>query len=209
MKRIWLAFSGILLIACAASAATAPDVEVRNATEHLRALIQQHHDEYKAKPETFYRVVDQEVVPHFDQPYIGQIVLGRYWRSASESQRARFVSAFKNALVHSYADALLDNYNGVQATWKPVHLAANADETTVNAQITRPSGPPVQLGFSVHKVGDSWKVYDVVVDGVSLATNFRTQFAEEIKQGGLDALIQRLETGGKPLRDESALGKKS
>ena len=206
MKTALLA--GLLLLTGAAGAARPPDEEVRQTTDRLRTLIQQHHDEYKAKPATFYQVVDREVVPHFDQRYIGQIVLGRSWRAASEAQRARFISAFKSALVHSYADALLDNYNIVQANWKPVHLAPGATETTVNAELTRPSGPPVQLGFSVHKVGDAWKVYDVIVDSVSLATNFRSQFAEEIRAKGLDALIQRLESGGKPLQDDSALTRK-
>ncbi|HZP11727.1 MAG TPA: ABC transporter substrate-binding protein [Nevskiaceae bacterium] len=191
-----------------AGAAQAPDEEVRQATDRLRTLIQQHHDEYKAKPDAFYKVVDREVVPHFDQQYIGQIVLGRYWRSASEPQRRRFINAFKNALVHSYADALLDNYNTVEATWKPVHAAPDATDATVDAELTRQGAQPVQLGFSVRKVGDQWKVYDVIVDGVSLAANFRSQFSQEIKQNGLDSLIRRLETGGKPLQDASALGKK-
>jgi phospholipid transport system substrate-binding protein len=198
---------GLMLVSGIASAARPPDEEVRQATDQLRALIQQHHDEYKAKSETFYKVVDQAVVPHFDQRYIGQIVLGRHWRSASEPQRSRFIAAFKNSLVHSYADALLDNYNSVQATWKPVHLAPDASETTVNAELTRQAGPPVQLGFSVHKVGDAWKVYDVVVDGVSLAANFRSQFTEEIKANGLDSLTRRLESGGKTLQDDTALTK--
>src|SRR5690349_24745565 len=102
--RTWSAPVVLFLIAGIASAAArAPDEDVRQATDRLRTLIQQHHDEYKAKPESFYKVVDREVVPHFDQQYIGQIVLGRSWRSASESQRSRFIAAFKNALVHSYA----------------------------------------------------------------------------------------------------------
>ncbi len=208
--RIWSAPVVFFLIAFAglAGAAPPPDEEVRQATDRLRALIQQHHDEYKSKPESFYKVVDREVVPHFDQRYIGQIVLGRSWRNASEPQRTRFVGAFKNALVHSYADALLDNYNTVEASWKPVHAAPDATEATVDAELKRQGAQPVQLGFSVHKVGDQWKVYDVIVDGVSLAANFRSQFAEEIKQNGLDSLIQRLETGGKPLKDGSALSKK-
>ena len=180
----------------AASAATPPDQEVRQATDQLRTLIQQHHDEYKSKPETFYKVVDQEVVPHFDERYIGQIVLARFWRNASEAQRSRFVAAFKNSLVHSYADALLDNYNTVQTSWKPVHIAAGATEATVDAELQRQGAPPIQIGFSVHQIGNGWKVYDVVVDGISLVANFRSQFSEEIKRDGLDSLIKRLESGG-------------
>jgi phospholipid transport system substrate-binding protein len=185
-----------------------PDQEVREATDQLQSLIRQNYDDYKKHPDKFYAMVDKIVVPHFDQKYIGQIVLGRAWRSASEPQRARFVAAFKNSLVHSYADALLENYNTVKAVWKPVHLAADASDATVNAELQRQQGPPIQLGFSVHRVDNDWKIYDVVVDGVSLAANFRSQFAAEIKGKGIDGLTQRLESGGKTLQDEGALSGK-
>jgi phospholipid transport system substrate-binding protein len=192
-----------LLLLLVAAVGKSPDQEIRGATEQLQGLIKQHYAEYKRKPEAFYGMVDQVVVPHFDQKYIGQVVLGRAWRGASESQRDRFVAAFRNSLVHSYADALLENYNTVKVTWKPVHLAADASEATVSCELQRNQGAPIQIGFSVHRVGQEWKVYDVVVDGISLAANFRSQFAAEIKQKGLDALIQRLEGGGKTLPDGS------
>src|ERR1041384_4507816 len=119
----------------AGAAGKPPDAEIRAATDQLQSLIKQHYNDYKAKPESFYKMVDQVVVPHFDQQYIGQVVLGRAWRGANEQQRARFTAAFKNSLVHSYADALLDNYNTVKAVWKPVHIAADATETTVDAEL--------------------------------------------------------------------------
>jgi phospholipid transport system substrate-binding protein len=198
-----------LLLLLVAAAGKSPDQEIRGATEQLQGSIKQHYDEYKRKPETFYGMVDQVVVPHFDQRYIGQVVLGRSWRSASESQRDRFVAAFRNSLVHSYADALLENYNTVNVTWKPVHLASDATEATVSCELQRKQGAPIQIGFSVHRIDQEWKVYDVVVDGISLAANFRSQFAAEIKKSGLDALIARLEGGGKPLPEGSLRQDKS
>jgi len=206
MRTSKLALSFLLASSLIAGAAgKPPDQEIREATDQLQTLIKQHYNDYKARPDTFYKMVDQVIVPHFDQRYIGQIVLGRAWRGASEQQRSRFVAAFKNSLVHSYADALLDNYNTVKAVWKPVHAAADATDATVTAELQRPQGPPIQLGFSVHVADNQWKVYDVVVDGVSLAANFRSQFTAEIRQKGLDGLIQRLEGGGKTLQDDSAL----
>ncbi len=204
--RIVTVVGGVLLTGVASAApAPPPDQGIREVTEQVQGLIRQNHELYKKQPDKFYAMVDQVVVPHFDQKYIGQMVLGRAWRNATEQQRTRFIAAFKNSLVHSYADALLENYQTVKAEWKPVHVAPAATDATVNAELQRQQGMPIQLGFSVHQVGGSWKVYDVVVGGISLAANFRSQFSAEIKQSGLDGLTQRLESGGKTLKDDSLL----
>lgn len=176
-----------------------PDQAARATTEKMRALIAQNHAQYKADPAKFYKVVDQVLVPRFDVPYISQIVLGREWRNASDAQRKRFQSAFKNSLVHSYASALLDYHDQIQEEWQPLKLAPGAKEAMVNVSILRKDAPPLAIGFSMHLVGQEWKVYDVSVEGISLASNFRAQFGAEIKKNGLDALIKRLEGGGKPL----------
>src|SRR5207237_7988209 len=125
------------------------DVTSRQATDRLQAQIKRHRAEYQGNSAKFYAMVDEVVVPHFDQKYIGQLVLGRNWRSASEDQRARFISAFKNSLVHSYADALLEYADTVKAEWKPVHSAGDANEASVNANLIRKDGPPIPIGFSV------------------------------------------------------------
>lgn len=197
--RYVLALLLALLSFCAVAQQQTPDAAIHEATDKLRTLITQNHDRYKADIGSFYAVVDQVVVPRFDAPYIGKLVLGRSWKSANESQRRRFVTAFKNSLVHTYATALLDNYNAVKEDWKPVHSAPDASDANVHVDLLRQSGPPVPIGFSVHRVGTEWLVYDVTVDGVSLASNFRSQFSEEIAKNGLDQLIERLAHGGKPL----------
>jgi phospholipid transport system substrate-binding protein len=199
----------LLLASVGALAATPPDQTIREATEKLQTQIKQHRAEYQGNSGKFYAMVDEVVVPHFDQKYIGQLVLGRNWRGASEEQRTRFISAFKNSLVHSYADALLEYADTVKAEWKPVRAADNANEASVNATLVRKDGPPIPIGFSVRLVDNDWKVYDVVVDGISLAVNFRSQFGGEIKKNGLDALIKRLEGGGEPLQKKALQGQRS
>jgi phospholipid transport system substrate-binding protein len=198
----------LFAVSGAQAANIAPDQSVRAATDELQANIKQHRGEYTNDSAKFYKMVDETVVPHFDTKAIGQQVLGRNWRQASDEQRTRFVSAFKNSLVHSYADALLKYSDSVKLDWKASRApAADAKETTVQADLVRQQGPPIPLGFSVHDVDNDWKIYDVVIDGVSLGMTFRSQFNQEIKTNGLDGLISRLEKGGKPLQDESAVKK--
>lgn len=199
--------SGLLLAFALGTSAAAvtqtprqtPDQAIRETTEQLRALIRDNRAAYEADTKMFSDMVEKVVVARFDTRYIGQIILGTHWRTASESQRQRFIVAFRNNLVHSYARALLENADMVEVKWKPVHMAQNAKEATVNVDLLRKEGPPIPIGFDVHLVGAEWKVYDVTIDSVSLATTYRSQFTPEIRKNGIDGLIKRLETGEKPL----------
>ncbi len=181
--------------AAAQAAAVAPDQIVRETTEHMRDLIRQNHDRYVAHQDEFYKIVDEQLVPHFDVKSITQSVLGRNSRAATDDQKKRFSDAFKLMLIRSYADTLLRNYDSAKADWQPLRLTPDVTDTTVHATLTRANGQPVQLGFAMHKVDDDWKVYDVTVEAISLVTNFRSQVNAEIKRAGLDDLIARMEKG--------------
>jgi phospholipid transport system substrate-binding protein len=200
--------AGSLAIFGVQAASVAPDQAIRQATDQLQANIQQHRAEYTGDSAKFYKMVDELVVPHFDTQAIGRAVLGRHWREASEDQRQRFVNAFKNSLVHSYADALLKYADTVKMNWKPAR-PPQGKEARVEAEILRQQGPPIPLAFKVDEVNNDWKIYDVEIDGVSLGMTFRSQYSAEIKKNGLDPLIARLESGGKPLKDENAVKQKT
>jgi phospholipid transport system substrate-binding protein len=182
-----------------AAATQTPDQAIRETTDQLRSKIQNNRSLYESNSERFFSDVEAIVVPRFDTRYIGQVILGTHWRTATESQRERFITAFKNNLVHSYARALLKHADTVELKWKPVHTAAAAKDAAVNVDLVRKEGPPIPITFSVHQVGGEWKVYDVSIENISLASTFRSQYNPVIKKNGLDALIQRLETGGKPI----------
>lgn len=195
MKRMLAAIAAAML-ATAAWAAQAPDEKVKTASSQLQDLIAKNHAAYKADLGKFYEVVDEVVVPHFDVPFIARSVLARNWREASEEQRTRFAEAFKDMLIRSYANALLEYHDSVEAQWKPMRLAPDASDVIVHSSLMRKDGkPPVNLSFAVHKVGEEWKIYDIIIENVSLVQNFRGQFYSEIKRNGLDAVIARMESG--------------
>lgn len=195
LKRI-LGLVLVFAIAGPAMAAeTAPDQAVRATTEKLQALIKAHYDEYRANPEKFYKTVDEVVVPRFDVPYITRLVLAQNYRTATEAQRTRFSEAFKNMLIRSYANALLDNYDSVKVEWLPVRMAPDAKDAVVNTTLERDVGKPYAIGFRVHLVDGDWKIYDISVENISLVTNFRAQLSSEVRKSGLDAVIARMENG--------------
>jgi phospholipid transport system substrate-binding protein len=204
LSRILLPFASAVLLAGAAQADTAPagaapaqgpDVELKATTEQIRTLIGQNYAAYKASPDKFYQAVDEVVVPRFDVPGIARLVLGANYRTATEDQRSRFATAFKDMLVHSYANAMLDNYNSVKINWMTPRMAANATDASVNTSLARSNGQNFDIGFRVHVVDGEWKVYDIAVENVSLVLNFRTQLNAEIKRTSLDDVISRMQAG--------------
>ncbi len=179
----------------AALAVPTPDEVVKTATGELQSDIGKNHDKYAADKPAFYKMVDGRIVQYFDTQYIAQLILARNWKTATPDQRKRFEVAFKNMLIRSYADALLQYHDSVKAEVKPAQMAADAKEATVNTQLLRKEGPPVQLAFDMRLKDATWKVYDIKVENISLITNFRSQVASQIKSSSLDAVIQKLESG--------------
>lgn len=205
MKRLLLPLLLVLGMGSAQAAPTPPDTAVKDTTEQMRALIRQNHASYSRDRAVFYQAVEETLTPRFDVRYIGQLVLGKNWRGASEEQRNRFTNAFKNSLIRSYADALLENYDSVDAEWQPLRLAPDANDATVRAKLIRKNAPPMNLSFAMRIASDGeWKVYDVIIENLSLVTNFRSQFNAEIKKSGLDGLIQRIEGGGDFLKQSAS-----
>ena len=177
------------------AAAATPDQIVRETTEKMQSLIRDNHAKYAADQQGFYKVVDEVLVPRFDVRYIAQLVLGRNWRGASEEQRTRFTQAFKLMLIRSYADTLLEYYDSVKANWQPLHMSPEVTDVTVRTTLERTNGQPLPIGFSMHKVDNDWKVYDISVEAISLIANFRSQIGAEVKRTSIDDVIARLEKG--------------
>lgn len=178
-----------------ANAQQAPDVMIQTAVNNLQTKLKKNGAQYKAQPAKYQKLVQEAVVPYFDTRYIAQLVMGRNWRDADEMQRGRFENAFKNMLIRSYADAMLQYYNTVTIDWKPLRLDPAATEVTVNSALLREGKPPIGIGFSMHKANNKWQIYDIVVENISLVDNFRSQVNSEIKRTSIDDVIERMENG--------------
>lgn len=197
MRKTWIAVIGAVMAGSALAATpTPPDVVVKDTSARLQNEIGQREKEFKSDPRKLYAYVDQVIVPRFDTRYIAQLILARNWKTATEDQRTRFETAFKNMLVHSYADALVEYHSSVKAEWQPLRMAPDATDVTVQSKLVREGGkPPLPIGFAMHLKDNEWKVYDIVIENLSLVQSFRGQMSSEIKRSSLDALIQKLEAG--------------
>lgn len=170
----------------------APDQIVKTTTVNMLDIIEKNRQQLKQNPEDLFGLVDQFILPHFDFYKISQWVLGKNWRTATEQQRERFVEAFQTMLVRTYATAILE-YSDLKFTYHPLRMKAGDKIVTVRTEVLRPGKQPVRIDYRMFLGKEGWKVFDVLVDGVSLVASYRTTFDKEIQSDGMDALVARLE----------------
>lgn len=175
-----------------AQAPAEPQQLVIDTTERMLAALEAHGPQLEQQPELIYELVGEIVLPHFDFVRMSAWVLGKYWPRASLEQKRRFVPAFRQLLVRSYATALLE-YQGQTIEYLPLRDDPASGEVTVRSRIVQPGKPPIGLYYYLWQHDGRWQVYDISIDGISLVANYRTSFASEIKTKGLEALITRLE----------------
>jgi len=196
-RRHWLALGTVVLSAwvalSSAAAAPTPQQLVEDTTNQMLARLKADRAELKAHPGRLYDLVNDIVVPHFDFVHMAHWVLGRrYWGEASNDERARFVAAFRELLVRTYATALMQ-YTDQKVDFLPLRDDPASGHVTVHTQVLQSGAPPVAIDYSLYLRNGEWKVYDVAVDGISLLSNYRSSFNDEIHETGLAQLIARLE----------------
>lgn len=147
----------------------------------------------KNKPQMVYRIVNRIILPYVDVKAMSRSALGRtVWLQATPAQRDRFSKEFVQVVVRTYGSALA-NYTNEKVQFYPLRGDyRTASRVEVDSDIVRTDGPPIRLTYRVVRSGDSWKVYDMSVEGVSLLHSFRSEFAQELSRGSLDQLIARL-----------------
>jgi len=189
-----LAGLALSLAAVSAGVGAAEDLAtalVRDTSERMLAVLEKRRAEIDRNPSLIYALVEDIVLPHFDFDRITQSAVGRHWRDASPGQREALVKGFRQVLVRTYARALL-GYSGEEVRYLPVRPGRQADSVTVSTEVRGRGSPPIPIDYRLYRKGGAWKVYDVVVDNVSLVSNYRSSFAAQVRQGGIDGLIARL-----------------
>jgi phospholipid transport system substrate-binding protein len=173
-----------------------PQELVENSAKRMLAELDANRAMYKGDPGKLDALVGNVLLPNFDTEYAARLVLGQSWRTATPEQRKRFVEAFYHSLLRNYGAALVD-FTGDRFIVLPYKGDPSDTTATVRTEVKRASGDKVPVNFSLHKTPEGWKAWDVVIEGISYVKSFRTDFASEIQQKGLDDVITRLEKEGK------------
>ncbi|HMH89056.1 MAG TPA: ABC transporter substrate-binding protein [Steroidobacteraceae bacterium] len=173
-----------------------PQELVENSAKKMLQELDANRAMYKGDPKKLDALVGNVLLPNFDTEYSARLVLGQSWRTATPEQRKRFVDAFYHSLLRNYGAALID-FTGDRFVVLPYKGDPGDTTATVRTEVKRSSGDKVPVNFSLRKTPDGWKAWDVVIEGISYVKSFRTDFASEIQQKGLDDVITRLEKEGK------------
>ncbi len=133
-----------------------------------------------------------------DLDFIGQFVLGRYWKTASATQRQAFIDAYRNLNIKTWSQRF-DEFKGKNFVFSGTTASNSANQIFVNSTVPMDQGEPANVVWRVKQTGDTFKVVDIIIENVSLAITARNEYTSFIKSnpGGVDALIKNLQAKGK------------
>jgi phospholipid transport system substrate-binding protein len=191
MMKIMTHTTGLLALLFALGAPAqqgAPDALVKNAVNDVLGVIKQNRDQ-----STLIDLAEKKVVAHFDFRQMTQLALGRSWSQATPAQQDALERAFRTLLVRTYTAALSQSSGETRVEVKPAVLKAGDVETVVRTLAYEPGRKPVQIDYRMRNASGGWKVYDVVVENLSLVTNYRSSFQSEVARSGIDGLIRTIE----------------
>lgn len=209
LKSITAAAALLLVpLAPAVSGMTPPDEVVKTTSEEVIRLVAEDKDLKNGNANKLIELIETRVLPHFDMAKMTRLAVGKSWRQATADQQKQLVREFQTLLVRSYG-AAYSAYRHVKVDVKPLRMNGDEDDVTVKTQILLPGGaPPVAVDYAMNATPGGWKVYNVVVEGVSLVTTYRNEFATQIEQGGIEGLIRNLqERNTKPAQNQATTKK--
>ncbi|HET8876958.1 MAG TPA: ABC transporter substrate-binding protein [Casimicrobiaceae bacterium] len=181
----------LALVAVPALAQEAPDALVKRVSQEALSIIKSDPRVQAGDQAHIRDVIEAKIAPHFDMDRMTALAAGRAYRQATPEQKKRLADEFKSLLIRTYSNAL-NQYRDQTLEYQPLRADPSAAEVTVRTQVIRPGQTPVSIDYSMEKTPSGWKAYDVIVGGVSLVTNYRDEFTQQVRDGGIDGLIKAL-----------------
>jgi len=192
LKRLATWSGSALLVGLALAAhAGVPTDQVKGATDQVLKTLQdpalKSPDKTAERRKQLRAIVDQV----FDWQETGKRALARHWQTLKPEQRQEFSALFADLVERSYVGKI-EAYSGEKVAY--VGDTIEGDQATVKTKLITKSGTEIPLDYRMQKEGDRWRVYDVLIEGVSLVGNYRTQFNKIIQQSSYDELVKKMKT---------------
>jgi len=172
-----------------------PQQLVADLAARLFAVLERERVAIRRDPKVVVPRMDELLAPHFDTDYTARLVLGAHWRAATTESRQRFASALYRTLLQTYAGAVSE-WTPERFKLLPLTSDASALQVTVRTQVMRAGGSFVPVDYRLHQTAEAWKVFDVIVDGVSYVRTHHDDVDSDVSQKGLEFAIARLEKLG-------------
>jgi phospholipid transport system substrate-binding protein len=175
----------------AAADGASPAALIETTVQRLMDQMDGGAESASSEPEQLYALVNDTVVPHLDMPRIARIVLGKHARKVGAAELDEFTGEFQTLLVRTYATSLMA-YQGERIDVSQAAPASAKGTATVDLRVHRADGAPIELSFLTHNRSGPWLVYDIRIEGISLVTNYRSEFSTVLRSQGVEGLITTL-----------------
>jgi phospholipid transport system substrate-binding protein len=175
-----------------------PDQLVKTVTLEVVELITKDREIQAGNRAKLIQLIDAKVLPHFNFSAMTALALGQSWNKANPDQKKRLTEEFRALLVRTYASALAA-YSEQKLDFRPLRAKPTDTDVTVQVRVLQPGAQPVPIDYSMEKTASGWKVYDVMVGGVSLVANYRTEFNNVVRESGIDGLVKNLSAKNRSL----------
>ena len=191
IKSLMCALLAVFAMQVMAAEPEAPDVLVKTVMTDVLNIVKNDKAIQNGDQKRAIDLVEAKVIKHFDFAHMTALAMGREWRNATPEQRTALANEFKTLLERSYSNAL-SQYKDQVIDYKPLRMQPADTDVVVRTEVRQAGAKPIAIDYQMAKMTDGWKVYDVMVAGVSLVTNYRDTFTQEIKAGGIDGLLKSL-----------------
>ena len=201
------AWAAVGLLGAARADDIAPDALVKTVTLEVVDIISKDKDIKAGSRAKLIGLINDKVLPYFDFGAMTALAAGQNWNKANAKQKKRLTEEFKTLLVRTYASAL-SAYSTQKFDFRPLRAKPTDTDVTVNVRVLQSGAQPVTIDYSMEKTAGGWKVYDVMVGGVSLVATYRTEFTSMVRESGVEGLITNLQRKNQSLETAAAAEKK-
>jgi phospholipid transport system substrate-binding protein len=193
-----LAAAALAAVPLAQAQEVPPDQLVKSVTLEVVDLIAKDKEIKAGNRAKLVQLIDAKVLPHFNFSAMTALAMGQGWNKANAEQKKRLSEEFRTLLVRTYASALAA-YSEQRFDFRPLRARPSDTDVTVQVRVLQSGAQPVPIDYSMEKTATGWKVYDVMVGGVSLVANYRTEFNNVVRESGIDGLVKNLSVKNKSL----------
>jgi len=180
--------STMLLAPVRAESIESPSDMLKRTSDEVIQVLKEKRTMLEKEPDLVYQIVDKYILPHLDDVTMAKLALGKNWRTATNEQKIAFVDEFRDLLIRTYSKSLQE-FRDQTINFFPVDVGPDEDKAIVKSEIIQNGGPTIPVAYRVRIKDNSWKVYDITIDGVSLVTSYRGTFTQEVRKGGMDGLL--------------------
>jgi phospholipid transport system substrate-binding protein len=180
---------GLMLVNVPSAFAGAPREQVQSAIEKVTAILNDPNLKSAAKKSERIERLRQVIFPKFDFAEMAKRSLGSNWQRRTPEEQQEFVKLFRELIENSYVENI-DSYNGEKVNI--VGEKQEKDFAQVNTKIVNNKGEEFAVDYRLLQSSGDWKIYDVVIENISIVNNYRSQFNRVIVKSSFEDLLQKL-----------------